>query len=176
MLQVSTELTNYQYIVAGAPSISKSFYDSLLVNYPNVRLISGQTYPILAHSEAALVTSGTATLETALFKVPEIVCYKGSAISFAIAKKLVKVKYISLVNLIADREVVKELIQSDLTKENLLSELSNLLESKKRAEMLFNYKILIEQLGEKGASKRAADIIDGFLRKEKKSIKTKEID
>ena len=126
----------------------------------NVHFVSNRTYDLLRCSKAALVTSGTATLETALLNVPEVVCYRGSKISYAIAKRLVKhIKYISLVNLIMDKEVVKELIQNELNTKNLVEQLKSILEGEKRNLMLEEYEILRNKLGGKGASDNAADII-----------------
>ena len=126
MLELSASFPDYQFIVAMAPGQEDGFYASMLAPYKNVSAVRNQTYQLLAQSTAALVTSGTATLETALFGVPEVVCYKGSQISYQIAKRLIKVKYISLVNLIMDRLVVKELIQQELTTKNLTAELTDL--------------------------------------------------
>ena len=114
MLGVSKLLPQYRFIVAKAPGQDDSFYEEMLKPYTNVSSVK-ETYNLLLHAKAALVTSGTATLETALFGVPEIVCYKGSNISYQIAKRLIRVKYISLVNLIMNKLVVKELIQNELT-------------------------------------------------------------
>jgi len=136
MLEVSKAFTQYQFVVAKAPGQDDAFYEALLQPYPNVTAVAGKTYYLLAQASAALVTSGTATLETALFGVPEVVCYKGSNISYQIAKRLIKVKYISLVNLIMDKLVVKELIQNDLTVENATKELRNLLENDERKAQL----------------------------------------
>jgi lipid-A-disaccharide synthase len=127
MLEVSKFFPAYQFIVAEAPSVGDEFYKEFTRAYSNVSAVKNQTYNLLMQSRAALVTSGTATLETALFGVPEVVCYKGSPISYQIAKRVIKVKYIALVNLIMDKQVVKELIQNDLTVENLKTELSDLL-------------------------------------------------
>jgi len=117
----------------------------------------------LNNASAAMVTSGTATLEAALFKVPEVVCYKGNELSYQIAKKLVKIKYISLVNLIMDRVVVTELIQKELTVNNIVAELKKVLVSDKRALMLKDFDALTTKLGGRGASKNAADQIQKFL-------------
>jgi len=136
MLEVSKAFPQCQFIVAKAPGQDDAFYEALLKPYPNVVAVSGKTYYLLAQSSAALVTSGTATLETALFGVPEVVCYKGSNISYQIAKRLIKVKYISLVNLIMDKLVVKELIQDELTVENATRELRILLEDEARKKQL----------------------------------------
>ncbi len=127
MLDVSKSFPGHQFIVAKAPGVEESFYDELLNSYSNVSYVANKTYTLLRQARAALVTSGTATLETALFAVPEVVCYKGSPISYQIAKRVIKVKYISLVNLIMDRLVVKELIQDELNVTNLQRELDTVL-------------------------------------------------
>lgn len=157
MLSVRNHFSDYQFVIAGAPSLEKEFYQKFVDE--NVHFVSNKTYDLLRCSKAALVTSGTATLETALLNVPEVVCYRGSRISYEIGKRLVKnIKYISLVNLIMNREVVKELIQSELTTENLVRELSLIL-GKNRQKMLSDYEILRKKLGGKGASENAAKII-----------------
>lgn len=165
MLEVSKHFRDYHFIVAKAPGIDDSFYDSLLKNSDNVSYMSGRTYEILMHAHAALVTSGTATLETALFEVPEVVCYKGSYISYQIGKRLVRVKYISLVNLIMDKLVVKELIQEELTAANLQKELRQLLMDKARIAALKNdYADLKNLLSMEGnASAKAANSIYLYL-------------
>ncbi len=158
MLSVRPHFKEYQFVIAGAPSLPKDFYEKYTDD--NVHFVSNKTYDLLRCSKAALVTSGTATLETALLNVPEVVCYRGSKISYAIAKRLVKnIKYISLVNLIMDREVVKELIQNDLNTNNLVNELKKILETEKRFEVFKDYELLREKLGGKGASENAAEII-----------------
>jgi lipid-A-disaccharide synthase len=166
MLEVAPHFPGHQFIIAKAPSIDDEFYNALIKQYPNVSWVNNRTYELLSQSTAALVTSGTATLETALFEVPEIVCYKGSNISYQIAKRVIKIKYISLVNLIMDKLVVKELIQNDLTVKNLVSELKNLLENPNRQKQLANdYKQLKEVLLFKGnASENAAKSIYSFLK------------
>lgn len=136
MLEVSKSFPDYQFIVAKAPGVDEGFYNELMKPYSNVSYVGNQTYDLLMQAKAALVTSGTATLETALFAVPEVVCYKGSWLSYQIGRRLVKVKYISLVNLIMDRLVVKELIQHDLTVENLRNELDDLLNNDQRKKQL----------------------------------------
>jgi len=128
MLKVADHFPEYIFTVAKAPGMRDDFYEEMLRPYKNVSSVSDRTYELLARSKAALVTSGTATLETALFGVPEIICYKGSKISYEIAKRVIKIKFIGLVNLIMDREVVKELIQDELTVENLVKGLRPLLE------------------------------------------------
>jgi len=168
MLDVSKAFPSYQFIVAKAPGVNDAFYSSLLDPYNNVSAVSGKTYDLLMQAKAALVTSGTATLETALFAVPEVVCYKGSFLSYEIGRRLVKVKFISLVNLIMDKLVVKELIQHDMNVKNLEHELHELLTNEKRiAEMKKDYSDLKDLLSEKGnASARAAQLIhDLSLRK-----------
>ena len=155
MLKITKHFAEYQFVVACAPSVELSFYEQFTDNY-GVKLLSGQTYQLLAHAQAALVTSGTATLETALFKVPQVVCYKANPISYHIARRLVKVKYISLVNLIMNRVVVKELIQHELEPERLKTELKAILNGHERATILDEYEQLREKLGGPGASLRAA--------------------
>lgn len=167
MLEVSKFFPGYQFIIAEAPSVEGKFYRNFTNPYSNVSAVKNQTYDLLSQAKAALVTSGTATLETALFGVPEVVCYKGSAISYQIAKRVIKVKYISLVNLIMDRLVVKELIQNDLTAHNLKHELQELLKNEKRInEMKKDYAELKRILSEGGnASAKAARSIMHFLSK-----------
>jgi lipid-A-disaccharide synthase len=161
MLSIVPHFPHCQFVVAGAPNIPKVFYDAILQNYAfaNVALIENDTYTLLQKADAALVASGTATLEVALFKVPEVVCYKGNALSFWIAKHLVKIKYISLVNLIMDKLIVTELIQNKLTTENLVTELTNLLQPTYAATMQVEYNALHSALGNGGASDRAARAI-----------------
>ncbi len=165
MLEVSKSFPAYQFIVAKAPGLDGAFYDELLKDYSNVSYVADQTYNLLSQATAALVTSGTATLETALFGVPEVVCYKGSYISYQIGRRLVKVKYISLVNLIMDKLVVKELIQQDLTIDNLKRELEELLTNDQRKNQLReDYAALKKLLSEGGnASAKAARSIFQFL-------------
>lgn len=165
MLEVSRHFPSYQFVVAKAPGIDDSFYNDLLKPYTNVSSVSDQTYALLSASTAALVTSGTATLETALFGVPEVICYKGNALSFQIAKRLVNIKFIGLVNLIMDKEVVKELVQHDLTVENLKKELQELLTNPVRQQQVkHDYARLKELLAKGGhASDNAAAIVEEFL-------------
>ena len=135
MLSIISEFPDYQFVIAAAPSLPQDFYENIIHNnavkdIEKVKLLrGGHTYDLLQHAKAALVKSGTSTLETALFGVPEVVCYKGSPISYQIAKWVIKVKYISLVNLIADKMIVKELIQDDFNKENLIKYLSEAIEN-----------------------------------------------
>lgn len=157
MLDSLSKFNDYQFVIAGAPAMPSSFYEPFLKDSKNVRLIHGETYDLLSIATAALVTSGTATLETALFKVPEVVCYKGSAISYTIAKRLIKVKYISLVNLILQKETVKELIQHECNAEQIKKELQAILPGQtKHDAMKSDYADLLDILGQGGASEKAA--------------------
>lgn len=158
MLSIVDEFQNYQFVIAGAPSQDYQFYRQF-IKKSNVHFVSGKTYELLSVSKAALVTSGTATLETALFKVPEVVCYKGNWISYQIAKRIITLKYISLVNLIMDREVVKELIQSEFNSKNLKSELERILSEPVRKQMFLDYFELEQKLGGNGASLKTAQLI-----------------
>ncbi|WBX76203.1 lipid-A-disaccharide synthase [Tenacibaculum ovolyticum] len=158
MLSLVDDFSNYQFVVAGAPSQPYEFYKGF-IGGKNVKFINNKTYDLLSISHAALVASGTATLETALFKVPQVVCYKGSNISYQIAKRIITLEYISLVNLIMDKEVVKELIQNDFTKENLKKELLDILEVKHREQLFLSYHELEDKLGGKGASEKTARLI-----------------
>ena len=165
MLEVVNMFPDYQFVVACAPSLPEEYYKKL-VGDGNVNLVFNKTYQLLQVASAALVTSGTATLETALFYVPEVVCYKGSKISYHIAKKLIKVKYISLVNLIMNKPVVKELIQNDLTPENISAELRQMLsDSNRQRALLEDYEELRYLLGNAGASDNAASVIISDLKK-----------
>lgn len=158
MLSVEKDFPDYQFVVAGAPSQPIANYKAIAGE--NLKIVENQTYDLLRMSHAALVTSGTATLETALLKVPEVVCYKGNALSYEIGKRVVKnIQFISLVNLIMDREVVKELIQYDLTYENIKHELHLILNTPKRDQILNDYDALYHKLGGVGASKRTATLI-----------------
>ena len=158
MLSVRPYFKDYQFVIAGAPSLPKEFYQKFVDE--NVHFVSNRTYDLLRCSKVALVTSGTATLETALLNIPEVVCYKSSTISYEIGKRVVKnIKYISLVNLIMDEEIVTELIQKELTTENLVRELNHILKGEKRNQMLSDFEKLQNKLGGKGASDIAAEII-----------------
>ena len=165
MLEVAKDFPTYQFVVAKAPGLEDSFYAELLAPYKNVSAVVNETYKLLSQSKAALVTSGTATLETALFNVPEVICYKGSAISYQIARRLIKIKYICLVNLIMDKEVVKELIQNELTVENIKEELNRILyDVKKRNQLQTDYSDLKTLLSKGGnASANAAKSINNFM-------------
>lgn len=157
MLEMVDQFPDREFVVAAAPSQGEEFYRNFLGQRP-VKLVFGQTYRLLQHAEAALVTSGTATLETALFEVPEVVCYRGSRISVWIARQLVKINYISLVNLIMDQESVRELIQRDFNKVSLGKELNRLIhDDAYRTQILENYQVLRKKLGGIGASKTTAE-------------------
>lgn len=166
MLEATDRFPDCRFLIAQAPSIDKEVYTEIIGTRTHVELVADKTYTVLLQSHAALVTSGTATLETALFGIPEVVCYKGSRISYEIAKILIKVKYISLVNLILDKPAVKELIQYDLTPQKIEQELRAILENENRiAQIKADYKLLHEILTKGGdASKAAAKIIVDFGR------------
>ncbi|MGB3774658.1 MAG: lipid-A-disaccharide synthase, partial [Leeuwenhoekiella sp.] len=168
MLSIVDDFPTYQFIIAGAPSQEEAFYAPFLKK-KQVHLIMNKTYEVLSMATGALVTSGTATLETALFKVPEVVCYKGGEISYQIAKRLIKLDYISLVNLIMDREVVKELIQSEFNKKNLKTELTKILKKEFRKKIFEDYYELEVKLGGTGASKKTAQLIVKSIKTEQKS-------
>ena len=167
MLKTAAGYKKYNFIICGVNSLGKEFYDSILRQYDekNVTVVFNQTHDVLYHSKAAMVTSGTATLETALIGTPEVVCYKGGRISYEIAKRVIKVKYISLVNLIMDEEIVKELIQDEFNIENLDYELNGLLNDEDyRQKIIVGYDNLREKLGKSGASEKAAGIIVNFAK------------
>ena len=166
MLSIIDDFPQYQFIIAGAPSQDESFYAPYL-HKKQVHLVMNKTYDILSLASAALVTSGTATLETALFKVPEVVCYKGGRISYEIAKRVIKLDYISLVNLIMNKEVVKELIQNDFNTSKVKKELGRILDDYERARLFIDYWDLEKKLGGRGASKKTAQLIVKSLKKEK---------
>ena len=156
MLSVKANFSEYQFVIGGAPSLPASFYKPFLSG--STAIIFDQTYDLLKIAEAALVTSGTATLETAIFNVPQVVCYKAGAITYQIAKRLINVKYISLVNLILDKECVTELIQDELNTERITEELNQILGTN-RARQLDKYKTLRELLGGSGASAKTASLM-----------------
>lgn len=160
MLKTIEALPEYRYVVAGAPSQTADFYLRYLKNFPQVELVFGQTYELLKQSRAAMVTSGTATLETAIFKVPQVVCYKGSWLSYFLARQLIKVKFISLVNLIMDRQVVLELIQAEMNEQAILAEIKRLIQDGEyRQKLLVEYEELFQRLGGGGASKLTAQLM-----------------
>lgn len=162
MLKVAEQFPAYSFIVAGLSSVDKNLYLSI-PEHKNVQLIYNRTYDILSSAQAAIVTSGTATLETALFNVPQVVVYKGGRINYEIGKRLVKVNYISLVNLILDREAVRELIQNMMRPDTIALELQKIMaQPEYRTALLNAYSELHQLLGSAGASERAAKIITDF--------------
>ena len=165
MLSVAKHFSEYQFIVAKAPGLENSFYDDMMLGYDNVSTVSNRTYELLMHASAALVTSGTATLETALFGVPEIICYKGNNISYQIAKRLITIKFIGLVNLIMNKEVVKELIQNDLNLTNIKNELDLILNDANKKEQIRNDYAALQTLLSSGgnASENAANEVIKLL-------------
>lgn len=158
MLKIVDKFSDYQFVIAGAPSQDFELYKQFIIK-DNVKFVANKTYDLLSVSYAAIVTSGTATLETALFKIPQIVCYKTSWTSYQIGKRLVKLKFISLVNLIMEKEVVKELIQDDFNEQNIEQELHKIIDGYQRAVMFIAYYDLEKKLGGKGASKKVAELI-----------------
>ena len=162
MLSVVKTFSDYQFVIAGAPSQDPEFYSSFIAD-ENVYFVENCTYDLLSVSHAALVTSGTATLETALFKVPEVVCYKSSWISYQIGRQLVKLKFISLVNLILNKEVVTELIQGDFNSKRITKELSSILEGPVREAQFEAYHELETKLRGSGASQNVAELIYNSL-------------
>jgi len=152
MLEASKNFPAYHFVVAKAPGVEESFYNELLAPYANVSTVVNKTYKLLSEAKAAIVTSGTATLETALFNVPEVICYKGSSVSYHIAKRLIKIKYICLVNLIMDKEVVKELIQDEMTAANITKELNELLTNSIRQKQLHEDYAALKNLLSKGGN------------------------
>lgn len=167
MLDVVSNFNDYQIIIAGAPNKSINYYEKIILSNKesrsSIKVICNQTYDILRISSAAIVTSGTATLETALFKVPQVVCYKTSMISYLIGRLLIhNLKFISLVNIILDKHVVKELIQNNCNKDNLVIELQKILNKSDRSLMLKEYEQLHKKLGGKGASKKTAELISKY--------------
>ena len=166
MMEASRSFPQYQFVIAGAPGIAPEFYSHYLTD--GAKIAFGETYRLLRHSEAALVTSGTATLETALFRVPQVVCYytaAGKLVSF-LRRHILKVKYISLVNLVSGSEVVTELVADGMTVDNIRRELSVIIEGgSRRMQMLSGYDRMIQILGTPGASERAAKLMVKYLKK-----------
>lgn len=161
MASVAEDFKERQFVIAGVKTVDKRLYEPFLKE--NVTIVFNETHSLLRSADAALVTSGTASLETALLKTPEIICYKGDWISYFIAKRLIKVKFIGLPNLIMERAIVKELIQGDFNKEAIKTELLKLFEPESRARILADYDELIEKLGGPGASERTAELIDSLM-------------
>ncbi len=165
MLQVVPLFKEYQFVIAGVPSLGEEFYNKYLSD-ESVSVIFNETHQIVHHADAALVTSGTATLETALLETPQVVCYAGGYVSYQIARRVITVKYISLVNLIMDKPVVTELIQNNLNVSKLSHELDLILNNKNyRQQQLDNYSRLRKVLGGNGASAKAAEAITKMLKR-----------
>ncbi len=167
MLEAALPFDSYQMVIAGAPAIEEDYYTQFIPKNSAVNIVYGQTYNLLNQSTAGLITSGTATLETALLEVPQVVCYKGNPISYWIAKRLIKIRFISLVNLIMDEEVVCELIQGECNVKRMREELKEILPNgNKKNTITLKYKKLIEVLGSGGASRKvAASILKGLEEK-----------
>jgi lipid-A-disaccharide synthase len=161
MLSVKKHFPDFQWIVAGVENLPKSLYQ--ICDDLGVKVLYNQTYDLLSYAHTAIVTSGTATLETALFGVPQVVCYKTSNFSYQIAKRLIKVPFISLVNLVMDKKVVAELIQKDLHEESLKRELQKIISGNDREQMLEDYKLLQKKMGTAGASETAAQKMWEYL-------------
>lgn len=157
MLLVVRHFPNHQFLIAGSETIDEELYRQYAGD--NLKVIFGKTYDILNHASAALVTSGTATLETALFRVPQVVCYKPGFVTFHLLKRIISIKYICMVNLILDRLVVQELVEGDLNERRMISELSALLEPGNRKRILADYDELESKLGGEGASERVAELM-----------------
>jgi lipid-A-disaccharide synthase len=162
MLSVRNSFPDHQFVVAAAPTFSANYYQQY-ISQSDVQLVFEETYNLLHHAHAAVVASGTATLETALFKVPQVVVYKGGAITIAIAKMLIKIRFISLVNLIVDRKIVTELIQENCNTTKITQELNQIVAGDGRTQMLAAYDELHLLMGEAGASERTARLIVGYL-------------
>tara|TARA_B100000768_G_C11218801_1_gene349503 strand:- start:680 stop:1192 length:513 start_codon:yes stop_codon:yes gene_type:complete len=161
-IEVIERFPQFKFIFAAAPGIDLEWYQQFIKNQ-SVLLVQNQTYSLLKNSFAAIVTSGTATLETALFKVPQLVCYRSSFLSFQIAKRIITLPFISLVNLIMNREVVSEILQNDFTVERIEKELKSITESKKRERQLKDYELLNQKLSAGGASVKTARAIVNLL-------------
>jgi len=156
MSSLQADFPTHQFVIAGVSSVETAFYQKYSI-FPDIPVLQHVTHDLLRSAEAALVTSGTASLETALMKIPEIICYKGDYISYRIAKQLIKVKYIGLPNLIMDKPIVKELIQNDFSRLNLKNELAELLlNPEKRQQVATDYNALEQKLGGGGASEKVA--------------------
>lgn len=163
MLSVMNSFDGYQFVIAAAPTFTAEYYQQFIGENKTL-LVFNQTYDLLHHAHAAIVASGTATLETALFNVPQVVVYKGGTVSIAIARLLVKIKFISLVNLIVDRKIAAELIQEDCSKEKITTELGAIISGSGRVKMLADYENLHQLMGEAGASEKTAKLIVGYTK------------
>ena len=157
-LMVAEGFPQYEFVIAGAPGIDPKWYGTFIKN-KEVKIVRNQTHDLLMYANAALVSSGTATLETALFNVPQVVCYRSSFFSYQIAKRLVKLQYISLVNLVLNREVVKELIQDSFTVDKTSKQLEYILSDAGQKQLKADYQDLRTVLGKGGASEKTAELI-----------------
>ncbi len=163
MLAVMNNFPDYEFVIAAAPTFSSAYYQQFIGD-KKVKLVFAQTYNLLQNAHAALVASGTATLETALFSVPQVVLYRGGAISVGIARMVIKIRFISLVNLIMDRKVVTELIQEECNSAKITNELNAIVKGAQRVKMLSNYDELNAIMGSAGASERTAKLLVNFLK------------
>ncbi len=163
MLNVKEGFNGYQFVIGASSNLSKDYYKGL--EQKDIRVVFDQTYELMSYAIAGIIKSGTSTLESALYNLPQVVCYKAGGLSFAIAKQLVDIKYISLVNLILDKPAVKELVQTDLTSENIKTELDLILNNKEHRQAILNdYASLYDKLGGVGASKRLAEQLLNYLK------------
>lgn len=159
MISIVPDFPDYQFVVAVAPTVPITLYKSILKSEKSVILVQNQTYPLLRSAEAALVTSGTATLETALFSIPQVVCYKTGPLFYWIVRQIIKIPFISLVNIVMGKKIVEELIQNELNRERLKAALDNILNPASRANMIEHYAELRKKLGDKGAAVRTARLL-----------------
>ncbi len=170
MIKMKNHFPDYQFVVAAAPSVEKKFYENLLKN-SGFGIVFNQTYALLSNSYAALVNSGTATLETALFEVPQVVCYKVAPITALLVRLVIKIPFASLVNLILNEKVVTELLQNNFNENNLRQELNNIiLHESNRRKIVKKYRELKALLGDSGASKKAAELLTGYIGLPEKTI------
>jgi lipid-A-disaccharide synthase len=165
MLSIVNDFPDYQFVVAAAPSLPIELYKNILKENKSVIVLENQTYPLLNSAHAALVTSGTATLETALFGVPQVVCYKTGPLFYWIVKQIIKIPFISLVNIVMGRKIVEELIQGKLNKEELKGAIEKILDIEHRKILQSEYADLRIKLGEKGAAERVSKLIISSLKK-----------
>lgn len=168
-LSVAKHFPQYQFVIAAAPVFPQSFYQKF-IHDTNIKLVYDRTYEVMHHAEAALVTSGTATLETAVFNTPQVVCMRVNWLTYELVRRIIKVEFLSLVNLILKREVIRELIQGELNEDNLVAELKAIIEGgSKRKKILEDYQEMRLALGGSGASKKAADKIVEYLKEDMKT-------
>jgi lipid-A-disaccharide synthase len=159
MISIVPDFPDYQFVIAAAPTVPLELYNSIIGTNNSIILVQNQTYPLLNSAHAALVTSGTATLETALFSVPQVVCYKTGPIFYWIVRQIIKIPFISLVNIVMGKKIVEELIQKDLNRERLTTEVEKILIPEQRTAMLQNYEDLRKRLGNKGAAARVSQLL-----------------